>query len=142
VDGSPQGLTAYLSKPFLIPAFGENNAGFEIYAQAKLNEVVSFYHKLGYQLAMHGNGDAAIEQIIAAVETAQKVAPREDPRHLLVHAQLLRADQLQRQPTPFSGATGTENRLARSVRPESAPRRQLKKMVYDFLFTPIPLLRP
>ena len=98
VDGSPQGLTAYLSEPFLIPAFGENNAGFEIYAQAKLNEVVSFYHKLGYQLAMHGNGDAAIEQIIAAVETAQKVAPREDPRHLLVHAQLLRADQLQRLP--------------------------------------------
>jgi len=98
VDGSPQGLTAYLSKPFLIPAFGENNAGFEIYAQAKLNEVVSYYHKLGYQLAMHGNGDAAIEQIIAAVGTAQKVAPREDPRHLLVHAQLLRADQLLRLP--------------------------------------------
>ena len=96
VDGSPQGLTAYLSKPFLIPAFGENNAGFEIYAQAKLNEVVLYYHKLGYQLALHGNGDAAIEQIIKAVGVAQERAPREDPRHLLVHAQLLRADQLDR----------------------------------------------
>lgn len=94
VDGSPQGLTAYLTKPFLIPAFGENNAGFEIYAQTKLNEVVLYYHRLGYQLALHGNGDAAIDQIIKALSTAQKVAPRDDPRHLLVHAQLLRLDQM------------------------------------------------
>lgn len=94
VDGSPQGLTAYLTEPFLVPAFGENNAGLEIYTQEKLNELVLYYHKLGYQLALHGNGDASIDQIIAAVSSAQKATPREDPRHLLVHAQLLRADQL------------------------------------------------
>jgi len=94
VDGSPQGLTAYLTEPFLVPAFGENNAGLEIYNQEKLNELVLYYHKLGYQLALHGNGDASIDQIIAAVSSAQKATPREDPRHLLVHAQLLRADQL------------------------------------------------
>lgn len=94
VDGSPQGLTAYLTEPFLVPAFGENNAGLEIYTQEKLNELVLTYHRLGYQLAMHGNGDAGIDQIITAVSAAQEVAPREDPRHLLVHAQILRADQL------------------------------------------------
>lgn len=96
VDGSPQGLTAFLTEPFRVPAFGPNNAGFPIFTQSVLNAVVLRYHRLGYQLALHGNGDAAIDQIIHAVEAAQLAEPREDPRHLLVHAQLVRPDQLQR----------------------------------------------
>lgn len=98
VDGSPQGLTAYLSKPFRVPAFGNSNAGFPLYHQGQLNAVILEYHRLGYQLALHGNGDAAIEQIITALSYAQQQVPREDPRHILVHAQLVRPDQLARMP--------------------------------------------
>jgi len=94
VDGSPQGLTAYLTEPFLVPAFGPENRGIEIYTQEALNELVIQYHKLGYQLALHGNGDAAIDQIITAVTAAQAAYPRPDPRHVLVHAQILRPDQV------------------------------------------------
>ncbi len=96
VDGSPQGLTAYLSSPYRVPAFGKRNAGFPLYHQAQLNALILQYHQLGYQLALHGNGDAAIEQIITALGHAQAQAPRTDARHILVHAQLVRPDQLAR----------------------------------------------
>ena len=96
VDGSPQGLTAYLSKPYNVPAFGPLNSGLKLYDQRVLNALVLRYHKAGHQLALHGNGDAAIEQIIVAIEAAQDAAPRDNTRHVLVHAQLLRKDQIAR----------------------------------------------
>jgi len=56
--------------------------GFALIDQASLNKLVVDYHRRGYQLAMHGNGDAAIELIINAVEAAQTEHPRPDARHL------------------------------------------------------------
>lgn len=96
VDGSPQGLTALVTQPYLVKAFGGDNRGVPIYAQEKLNELVLEYHRLGYQIALHGNGDAAIDQIIEAVSQAQAELPRPDARHILVHAQLLRGDQIEK----------------------------------------------
>jgi len=99
VDGSPQGMTAYLSKPYFDtrgkPA---DYRGFALIDQASLNTLVTDYHRRGYQLAMHGNGDAAIEFIINAVEAAQSEYPRPDARHLIVHAQTIRKDQIDRLP--------------------------------------------
>lgn len=96
VDGSPQGLTAYMSEPYRIAATGPRNAGIEIYRQTELDDLVLKYHAQGLRLALHGNGDAAIEQIISAITAAQREAPRADARHLLVHAQLLRPDQIEK----------------------------------------------
>lgn len=95
VDGSPQGLTAYMTEPYLVAATGDKNAGIEIYSQSELDALVMKYHNLGLRLALHGNGDAAIDQIIRAITAAQEAYPREDARHLLVHAQLLRPDQIE-----------------------------------------------
>jgi len=95
VDGSPQGLTALLTQPYLVTAFGSENRGVPIYSQEALNELVLRYHQLGFQIALHGNGDAAIDQIIEAVSQAQATEPRPDARHILVHAQLLRIDQME-----------------------------------------------
>ena len=97
VDGSPQGQTAYLSKPYKT----HNNRppgyrGFPLIPQAELNAVVMHYHSHGFQLALHGNGDEAIEKIIVAVSLAQRELPRADARHILVHAQTIREDQLRR----------------------------------------------
>jgi len=94
VDGSPQGLTAYLTEPFNVLATGADNKGLPIYTTQYLSGLVLHYHRQGHQLALHGNGDAAIDQIIAAVDAAQQAVPRPDARHILVHAQLLRADQV------------------------------------------------
>ena len=97
VDGSPQGLTAYLSKPYF-NAHGKarDYRGFSLLEQHALIDIVSRYHANGYQLALHGNGDEAIEYIINAVESAQKNQPRSDARHIIVHAQTIRRDQLER----------------------------------------------
>ena len=46
------------------------------------------------QIAIHGNGDATIDDIIYAVDQAQKEYPREDTRHVVIHAQTTRDDQL------------------------------------------------
>lgn len=95
VDGSPQGLTALVTEPYLVRAFGPDNRGVPIFTQDALNELVLGYHRQGLQIALHGNGDAAIDQIIEAVSKAQAEVPRPDARHILVHAQLLRVDQIE-----------------------------------------------
>ncbi|MDH3993214.1 MAG: amidohydrolase family protein, partial [Gammaproteobacteria bacterium] len=53
-------------------------------------------HRAGYQLAIHGNGDESIEDILDAFEAAQDAYPREDPRMILVHSQMAREDQVAR----------------------------------------------
>ena len=97
VDGSPQGLTAWLSEPYA-PTAGKlpGYAGFPAIGPDALRASVVRRHRAGERLALHGNGDAAIEAIIDAVALAQTVHPRDDPRHVLVHAQTIRRDQLAR----------------------------------------------
>lgn len=48
----------------------------------------------GYQVAVHGNEDAAIDAILHAYEQAQKANPRPDARHRIEHCQVVREDQL------------------------------------------------
>jgi hypothetical protein len=47
-------------------------------------------------MAIHGNGDAAIDLIINAYSEAQKLHYRKDARPIIVHAQMLRDDQIDR----------------------------------------------
>lgn len=96
-DGSPGGLTAYYSKPYLIVPEGEGKdyRGFPVYKREKLIEVVTEIHKKGFQMAIHCNGDQAIEDVLDAYEAALKAAPR-DARHIAIHAQFSRKDQVQR----------------------------------------------
>lgn len=97
VDGSPQGMTAFLSEPYFdTREHAENYRGFALVNQHSLSELVTRYHVAGHQLALHGNGDAAIDLIIEAVAQAQQTQPRPDARHIVVHAQVLREDQVQR----------------------------------------------
>lgn len=94
-DGSVQGRTAFLTEPFYKnPPSQPNYRGFPSFNQTELRSIVSAYHDAGFQLAIHGNGDAAIDQIISAFAQAQKRTPATDPRLILVHAQMARIDQL------------------------------------------------
>ncbi len=96
-DGSIQGYTGYLRKPYHVPP-GEDPAyrGYPRIAREDLIERVMRFHAAGWQVAVHGNGDAAIDDILDAFEAAQAAAPREDARHVIVHAQMAREDQLAR----------------------------------------------
>lgn len=94
-DGSPQGRTAWMTEPYLPDkAIAAGYRGFPVLPEEKLHALMSMYHNAGVQLAIHGNGDAAIDSIIRGLALAQNRAPRTDPRHLIVHAQMIRKDQL------------------------------------------------
>ncbi len=99
-DGSIQGYTGYLSQPYFVPP-GDDPAyrGYPRIPRDELIEQVGRYHAAGYQLAVHGNGDASIDDILDAFEKAQRENPREDTRHIVIHAQMARDDQLDRMKT-------------------------------------------
>ncbi len=95
-DGSIQGFTGFLSHPYHTPFRGdENHQGYPTMSREKLTQWVSRLHKAGFQLAIHGNGDAAIDDIIYAFEQAQQRHPNDDPRLILIHSQMAREDQLE-----------------------------------------------
>lgn len=93
-DGSPQGYTAFLTEPYFKPPPGEPDyRGFPAIEQNDLIETVARYRAAGIQLAIHGNGDAAIDNIIEAIRLSGQVNT-DDARTILLHAQMTRADQL------------------------------------------------
>jgi predicted amidohydrolase YtcJ len=96
-DGSIQGYTGYLAEPYHLPYRGDSSyRGYPTLDRETLFEQVLALHSAGYQLAIHGNGDAAIEDVLDAFEAAQAKHPVADPRMILVHAQMAREDQVAR----------------------------------------------
>lgn len=90
-DGSIQARTAALLEPY------HDNLDYKgelLMRQEVLDELVEKYHRAGMQIAVHGNGSAAIESIILAMEKAQKVFPREDHRHMIIHCQTATMDHI------------------------------------------------
>ncbi|MGB5411164.1 MAG: amidohydrolase family protein, partial [Woeseiaceae bacterium] len=73
LDGSPQGRTAWRTEPYLLPPDGQD-AGYLGYPAIPDDEVViglldNAYEK-NWQVLMHANGDAAIDQMLLAVGAA------------------------------------------------------------------------
>ena len=55
------------------------------------------YVALGFQMAIHANGDRAIESILQAMERADRIHPgRRDLRHMIIHCQTATDDQIRR----------------------------------------------
>lgn len=96
-DGSIQAYTAHLSTPYYTsPDNEEKTHGYPVLERSTLCDIIEKYHRAGFQVAVHANGDAAIENVIHAISRAAKKYPREDTRHILVHCQTVRPDQLDR----------------------------------------------
>ena len=94
-DGSIQGYTGWLTKPYHVPFKGDQAyCGYPVTPPATLNPLVAELHKAGYQIAIHANGDAAIDAAIEAFRLAQKAYPRSNTRHRIEHCQTVREDQL------------------------------------------------
>ncbi len=92
-DGSLQMYTGALLKPY----HGRpDHKGALLTPADQMAETLIKYHCDGYQISYHGNGDAGIECMISAIEQAQKICPRKDPRHILVHCQTASDEQLAR----------------------------------------------
>ena len=94
-DGSNQGYTGYFTLPYHTPFKGHPDyRGYPRRSREELVALVRELHDAGYQIAVHGNGDAAIDDILYAYEQAQQANPREDARHRIEHCQTPREDQL------------------------------------------------
>ena len=97
-DGSPQGKTAYLTKPYLTPVPGckSDCRGFPNIPQDELNRLFVLAYKNGVQIYSHCNGDASIDMMIAAHRSAEKTLGKIDPdrRTVIIHSQIMRPDQM------------------------------------------------
>jgi predicted amidohydrolase YtcJ len=95
-DGSIQGYTAYLSRPYHLQREGDSAyRGFPAFdSQAKLSDLVAGAYERDWQVMMHANGDAAIDMAIEAARSAEAKYPGGDRRTTIIHAQTIRDDQL------------------------------------------------
>jgi hypothetical protein len=96
LDGSPQGKTAWLTKPYLVPPTGKdrNYVGYPAMTDDQANAFVDEAFKNGWQVLAHCNGDAAADQFIQAVRIATEKYGPHDRRPVMIHAQIVREDQL------------------------------------------------
>ena len=53
-------------------------------------------HGAGWEVAIHANGDAAIDMTLAVYEGVLKEVPRSDHRHTIQHASVLRPEHIER----------------------------------------------
>jgi hypothetical protein len=95
-DGSPQGKTAWFTKPYFKPPPGQpaTYAGYPSFQDPEAEKWVNLAYRNHWQLLVHANGDAAIDQLIRVVRKAQALVPTRDARTVLIHGQYLRADQV------------------------------------------------
>ena len=94
-DGSNQGFTGYFTEPYHTPFKGDAEyRGYPRRSREDLTTMVKELHEAGYQIAIHANGDAAIDDVLHAFREAQRAFPREDARHRIEHCQMVRKDQL------------------------------------------------
>jgi predicted amidohydrolase YtcJ len=96
LDGSPQGKTAWLTKPYLHAPHGQSDE-YTGYATLTDDVVAGFVDKAfseGIPLLAHANGDAAADQLIDAVASANEKFGQKDRRTVMIHAQTVREDQI------------------------------------------------
>lgn len=96
LDGSPQGRTAYLSQPYTAgpPGAAPDYRAYPNYPAELYEPMVASLIERGVPVLVHANGDAAIDMMIAGVDKALGDGPVPDHRSVIIHAQLLRQDQL------------------------------------------------
>lgn len=101
LDGSPQGKTAYLSEPYHVVPEGQPDdyRGYPMIPQPAVDALVAGHLRAGRPLLVHCNGDAAAQMLIDAVARAGESFPLGDHRTVMIHAQTVRADQLDRMKT-------------------------------------------
>ncbi|MGB0906105.1 MAG: amidohydrolase [Maricaulaceae bacterium] len=97
LDGSPQGKTAWLSHPYHVAPDGQSADydGYPIMEDDLASELVALAMDNRWQLLVHANGDAAIDQFIHSMEKLGSAAQEQDHRNVLIHGQTLRKDQIQ-----------------------------------------------
>ena len=72
------------------------NKGWLVYDQQTITDFAIKANRAGLQMCLHAIGDAAVEQCFLAYEAALADCPREDHRHIILHADLFPEKYLER----------------------------------------------
>ena len=92
-DGGMSNRTAAVVKPYLTPPY---DTGLKIYSPDELKENVKRFHDLGYQIAIHAQGDAGLTDTLDAFEAVLGSRSTNPLRHRIEHAGCLYPELLQR----------------------------------------------
>ncbi|MCK8142485.1 amidohydrolase [Flavobacterium sp. I-SCBP12n] len=100
-DGSPQGKTAFFSKPFLtdVPGCHHDCRGLPSLSQEAINKLFETAYAKDNQLFIHCNGDASIDMVLLAHKLACEKLNQplnKDRRTIVIHSQFVRPEQLDR----------------------------------------------
>jgi predicted amidohydrolase YtcJ len=95
-DGSPQGKTAWFTKPYLVAPSGQDASysGYPAFTDAEALKWYLMAYENNWQMLTHTNGDAAIDQLIKIANQTAKAFPGKDRRTVMIHGQFLREDQI------------------------------------------------
>lgn len=103
MDGSPQGRTAWMSKPYVaFEGDDPNYCGYPWLSHEEAKRCVDKAIHDNMQLLCHCNGDAASEEFVTLYEEGVKASanPNKDNlRPVMIHCQTVRDDQLDRMVT-------------------------------------------
>jgi predicted amidohydrolase YtcJ len=97
LDGSPQGRTAWRTKPYLVPPMGAADDYMGYPAIPSDEDLTNIYEKAfinNWQVLTHANGDAAMDQMIRVLKPLTDKYGEQDRRFVLIHGQYVRDDQL------------------------------------------------
>ncbi len=98
-DGSPQGKTAWLTIPYLIPPEGQTKdyKGFPIFTDDVLYADLKTLFENNITAQLHVNGDAAIDQAIRVIQKLKDEGIyKPELRATLIHVQNSRPDHIQK----------------------------------------------
>ena len=101
MDGSPYTGGAAFAEPYLNTEvtlkrmkLQSNHRGKVNYSEASLLQTLTKYHNAGYQIAIHAQGEIAIQMILNAFTEIMENYPRPDHRHRLEHNALITNNQI------------------------------------------------
>ncbi|MCC7134535.1 MAG: amidohydrolase [Gemmatimonadales bacterium] len=91
-DGIPtNNKTAWLHEPYVDGGTGAMviAGGDDAERVRELHEMIRLAHQAGLQIGTHATGDRAIDAVVDGYLAAMAAHPRPDPRHYLIHADLV-----------------------------------------------------
>lgn len=91
-DGIPtNNKTAWMYEPYVGGGTGKLvvDGDTDEARSAELQAMVTACHEAGWQIGTHVTGDRGIDAVVAALTAAMAATPRPDPRHYLIHSDLV-----------------------------------------------------
>ena len=100
-DGSTQGFTAAVTEPYRNTPEGMDPRGILNYSAKDLQDLMGTWLNKGFRLAVHANGDAAVDRTLDSYEAIFKASPDHAPKvtkvlHRIEHLTVVRPEQIER----------------------------------------------